>query len=418
MDMFDQRVAGYESTKDILRRILDVLKRPATYRNNGASIPRGLLMKSPPGLGKSLLASVFMEESGREAFIFRKDSEDNAFLDELKSTFSAARDAAPSILLLEDLNLYVESNSPYAPEWACLQACIDNSKDTDIFVIATTNDTSYMPQSLLRPGRFDYVIELCHPKGKTAEDVVSYYLKGKNLAEDVQISDIVKAMPEVSCAALETVMNIAALNQVYQGHDRIEKSDITDALLQVVYELKRSDQELASVERQMIAGHEAAHAVVGEILHPGSIGIVTIRGRQDGIGGLENSHSYYLMVEEDLFDNVIKALAGKAGVALLYGEMDISASRDIQKANLLLDFWVTQLAGGGFAGIEPRESRASEITVAHNENMKEVKMNELYRKAFKILHDNKEFLLAVQKALLEHETLLSSDLDKIRISSP
>lgn len=95
-----------------------------------------------------------------------------------------AKEEAPSILLLEDLNLYVESTSPYAPEWACLQACIDDAKDTDLFVIATTNDTRYMPPSLLRPGRFDYVIYLQPPIGENAENIVSYYLRDKDLAED------------------------------------------------------------------------------------------------------------------------------------------------------------------------------------------------------------------------------------------
>ena len=81
-------------------------------------------MESDPGLGKSLLATVFIKESGRKSYVFRKTSQENSFLDELRAAFSAAKEAAPSILLLEDLNLYVESNSPYAPEWACLQACM------------------------------------------------------------------------------------------------------------------------------------------------------------------------------------------------------------------------------------------------------------------------------------------------------
>ena len=104
-------------------------------------------------------------------------------MDELRAAFSAAKEAAPSILLLEDLNLYVESNSPYAPEWACLQACIDDAKSTDLFVIATTNDTKYMPPSLLRPGRFDYTLYLDPPTGKTAEKIVSYYLREKSVAK-------------------------------------------------------------------------------------------------------------------------------------------------------------------------------------------------------------------------------------------
>lgn len=140
MDRFDEKIIGYESTKNILRQILDALKRPELYKSKGASIPRGLLMESAPGLGKSLLASVFIKESGRKSLVFRKTSQENSFLDELRAAFLAAKETAPSILLLEDLNLYVESNSPYAPEWACLQACIDDAKSTDLFVIATTNE--------------------------------------------------------------------------------------------------------------------------------------------------------------------------------------------------------------------------------------------------------------------------------------
>ena len=160
MDKFDEKVIGYDSIKETLRQIADVLKRPESYKEKGVSMPRGLLMESAPGLGKSLMASILMEESGRKSFVFRRINEGNTFLGEMKDIFDVAKEEAPSILLLEDLNLYVESNSPYAPEWACLQACIDETSDADIFVIATTNDTRYMPQSLLRPGRFDYILNL------------------------------------------------------------------------------------------------------------------------------------------------------------------------------------------------------------------------------------------------------------------
>lgn len=81
MDKFDEKVIGYESTKDILRQILDILKRPEVYKRKGISIPRGLLMESDPGLGKSLLASILMEESERKPFVFRKTSQENSFLD-------------------------------------------------------------------------------------------------------------------------------------------------------------------------------------------------------------------------------------------------------------------------------------------------------------------------------------------------
>ena len=416
MDKFDEKVIGYDSIKETLRQIADVLKRPEAYKEKGVSMPRGLLMESAPGLGKSLMASILMEESGRKSFVFRRINEGNTFLGEMKDIFDVAKEEAPSILLLEDLNLYVESNSPYAPEWACLQACIDETSDADIFVIATTNDTRYMPQSLLRPGRFDYILNLNPPLGKTAENIVSYYLRDKNLAKDVQISDIVKAMPQVSCATLETVMNLAAINSVYRDHAHVQKEDIIDALLKVVYNLRKADCEEDPQEHQMIAVHEAAHAVVGEVLHSGSIGIITIRGSHGAIGGLESGFAVYAKSEEEFQDEIIKTLAGKAGTALIYGIMDIRAAADIKKADQLLDIWLCHFAGGGFSGVEPSENRLSEPRLSYNEAIKSAKLEELYRRAYKILHDNRDFLLAVQKELLEHETLLNSDLAKIRES--
>lgn len=416
MDKFDEKVIGYDSIKETLRQIADVLKRTEAYEEKGVSMPRGLLMESAPGLGKSLMASILMEESGRKSFVFRRINEGNTFLGEMKDIFDVAKEEAPSILLLEDLNLYVESNSPYAPEWACLQACIDETSDADIFVIATTNDTRYMPQSLLRPGRFDYILNLNPPLGKTAENIVSYYLRDKNLAKDVQISDIVKAMPQVSCATLETVMNLAAINSVYRDHAHVQKEDIIDALLKVVYNLRKADCEEDPQEHQMIAVHEAAHAVVGEVLHSGSIGIITIRGSHGAIGGMESGFAVYAKSEEEFQDEIIKTLAGKAGTALIYGIMDIRAAADIKKADQLLDIWLCHFAGGGFSGVEPSENRLSEPRLSYNEAIKSAKLEELYRRAYKILYDNRDFLLAVQKELLEHETLLNSDLAKIRES--
>ena len=416
MDKFDEKVIGYDSIKETLRQIADVLKQPEAYKEKGVFMPRGLLMESAPGLGKSLMASILMEESGRKSFVFRRINEGNTFLGEMKDIFDVAKEEAPSILLLEDLNLYVESNSPYAPEWACLQACIDETSDADIFVIATTNDTRYMPQSLLRPGRFDYILNLNPPLGKTAENIVSYYLRDKNLAKDVQISDIVKAMPQVSCATLETVMNLAAINSVYRDHAHVQKEDIIDALLKVVYNLRKADCEEDPQEHQMIAVHEAAHAVVGEVLHSGSIGIITIRGSHGAIGGMESGFAVYAKSEEEFQDEIIKTLAGKAGTALIYGIMDIRAAADIKKADQLLDIWLCHFAGGGFSGVEPSENRLSEPRLSYNEAIKSAKLEELYRRAYKILYDNRDFLLAVQKELLEHETLLNSDLAKIRES--
>ena len=242
MDLLDQRVIGYEATKDILRQILDILSHRSAYEARGAAIPRGLLMVSEPGLGKSLMAATFMEESGRNCTVFHKNSDGESFLDDLREAFLLAKQSAPSVLLLEDINLYADSPSPYGPQWAALQSGIDDVKDADVFVIATANTTSCIPQSLLRPGRFDYVIHLEPPKGEIAERIAKHYLKGKHLDDDVMIFDVVKAMGNnTSCAALETVMNVASINSCYRGAEKIGKADLADAILQTVYHVKKDD---------------------------------------------------------------------------------------------------------------------------------------------------------------------------------
>lgn len=97
MDKFDEKVIGYDSIKETLRQIADVLKRPEAYKEKGVSMPRGLLMESAPGLGKSLMASILMEESGRKSFVFRRINEGNTFLGEMKDIFDVAKEEAPSM---------------------------------------------------------------------------------------------------------------------------------------------------------------------------------------------------------------------------------------------------------------------------------------------------------------------------------
>lgn len=414
MDLLDQRVIGYEATKDILRQILDILSHRSTYEARGAAIPHGLLMVSEPGLGKSLMAGAFMEESGRNCTVFHKNSDGESFLDGLREAFIFAKQSAPSVLLLEDINLYADSPSPYGPQWAALQSGTDDVRDADVFVIATANTTSCIPQSLLRPGRFDYVINLEPPKGKPAERIAAHYLKDKSLENDVKISDIVRAMGNnTSCATLETVMNIASINSCYRGAEKISKADLADAILQTVYHLKKDDGE-RNPDIEQIALHEAAHAVAADILKPDSVSLVTLRKN----GCKQGMTQYYLeneiSTESDFLNLAIKGLAGKAGVEMVYGQLDMGASADLQTAIYYVRQWIEEFGGNGFSGIICERQSTSETLLSYNERLAAAKLDELYRAAQTLLHNNYDFMIAVQQALLQHETLLGSDIAYIR----
>ena len=414
MDLLDQKVIGYEATKDILRQILDILSHRRAYEARGAAIPHGLLMVSEPGLGKSLMAGAFMEESGRNCTVFHKNSDGESFLDALREAFLLAKQSAPSVLLLEDINLYADSPSPYGPQWAALQSGIDDVRDADVFVLATANTTSCIPQSLFRPGRVDYLIHLEPPKGESAEHIAAHYLKDKPLEDDVQISDIVRAIgTNTSCATLETVMNIASINSCYRGAEKISKADLADAILQTVYHLKKDDGE-RNPDIEQIALHEAAHAVTADILKPNSVSLVTLRknGCQQGMTQyyLENEIS----TESDFLNLAIKGLAGKAGVEMVYGQLDMGASADIQTAIYYVRQWIEAFGGNGFSGIICERKSTSETLLSYNERLAAAKLDELYRAAQTLLHNNYDFMIAVQQALLQYETLLGSDIAYIR----
>ena len=414
MDLLDQRIIGYTATKEILRQILDTLQHRSYYEERNIPIPHGLLMVSEPGLGKSLMAKTLMEESGRRYTTFYKSSDTEGFLDSLKEAFLYAKNTSPSILLLEDINLYADSPSPYGPQWAALQSAIDGIKDDDVFIIATANSTACIPDSLLRPGRFDYAITLKPPKGKIAERIAEHYLKDKPLDDDVIIPDIVRAMGNsTSCAILETVMNVAAINSCYRGAGKVGKTDLIDAILQVVYKIKQDDSE-RNPDIEQIALHEAAHAVAADVLKPNSVSLVTLRKH----GSTQGMTQYYMdneiSTEADFLNLAVKSLAGKAGVEMVEGKLDMGAGEDIQTAVSYVRQWIEVFGGGGFSGIACNRRAASETILAQNEKLAAAKLEELYRIAQAILRDNHDFLFAMQKALLTKETLLGSDVAAIR----
>ena len=121
-----------------------------------------------------------------------------------------------------------------------------------------------------------------------------------------------------------------------------------------------------------------------------------------------------ISTEDDFLGLAIKSLAGKAGVEMVYGKFDMGASEDTQAAAGYVRQWIESFGGVGFSGIVCDQRAAAEMLLAQNETLAAAKLEELYRAAQAILRDNRNFLLAVQKALLEHGTLFGSDIAAIR----
>ncbi len=184
-------VIGYENVKQELREIADMIKNIAEYRRLGASWPHGLILYGEPGVGKTMMATAFVKECGVKSYTLRRTVGTDEFLHELKAIFKEAAANTPSVILLDDMDKFVaDENKPV--EYNALQACMDEVKDSGVFVIGTVNETRGFPPSLMRSGRFDRKIEVGTPTGEDAVNIVRHYLSGKKLADDVNCNDVAK----------------------------------------------------------------------------------------------------------------------------------------------------------------------------------------------------------------------------------
>ena len=227
------KVIGYDGIKREMDRILDVLRNPEQYTTLGVHVPKGILLYGEPGIGKSLLARCFMAESQRPFYIIRKNKSDGEFVDHIRKVFREAAENAPSMILLDDLDKFAnaDSNHRNAEEYVTVQACIDEVRDKEVFVIATVNNIHSLPGSLKRSGRFDKTFRMSFPKGKTAVKIISYYLSKKKVCETVDAEEIARFCSGWNCADMETVVNAAGIHAGYEGKSLIGQEDLIYACL-------------------------------------------------------------------------------------------------------------------------------------------------------------------------------------------
>ena len=205
MSAFD-KVIGYEKEKDELFQLCDMARNPGKYARLGVQLPHGVLLHGVPGVGKTLMATALVEEMARKTFVLRKDKSIQDFVDEIGKTFARAKEEAPSVILLDDLDKFAsDSDSRNPEELIAVQSGIDAVRSDDVFVVATANELRELPHSLRRPGRFDRILEICPPNRREAAAIVRHYLQGKKVAQDVSAESVARLMDGNSCASLESV---------------------------------------------------------------------------------------------------------------------------------------------------------------------------------------------------------------------
>ncbi len=407
MTEFDA-VIGYQKEKAELMQICDMLKNREYYEKLGAVLPSGVLIEGEPGVGKTLLATVFLKESGLKSYIVRRTRKDGDFVENLERIFEEAKENQPSIILLDDMDKFTISEKS-REEYVAVQTCIDGVKGKGVFVIATINEKKEIPESLLRAGRFDRHIKMNTPRGKDSYNIISYYMDKKGFLPETNRDDVAKMLEGNTCAELETVINEAAIYAGYERKEKIELEHLVKAYLHQRFAFDAFEKETDPEELETVAYHEAGHLIMLDMIMEGSVGLASISSQSGGF--VKRCERLKRRPHE-----VLVALAGKAAAELKYGWVASGAQSDIRKAVHLIGDGYCDSATGGFALVDTAAYRESPDSTYQRGTVTSARAEEYLFKAKQIIASNMEYLEKVAKALMEKRVLLNSDVKKIRSS--
>ncbi len=411
------KIIGYDSVKLELERLCDYMLSPDKYKKFGIKMSRGVLLSGPPGVGKTLMANCLIEASKRKCFVCRKDKPNGEFVKAIKDTFEQAKANQPSIVFLDDVDKFANERglNSNAEEYVTIQSCIDDCKESEVFVVATANEDGVLPESLKRAGRFDKIIEIDCPVGKEAEDIVKYYLDKKSFVSKVDYKLIARILDGRSCAQLESVINEAGFYAGYDGRDMIEMDDFVKAALRVIFRAPESlkQDELCVIERT--AYHEAGHAVINEILNDNSVTLVSVckyDGKIEGVASTVMQDDYFTF-KKRREEKVITLLGGKAATEVKFGESDIGCNNDMHRVFTIVERLADHFCTRGFNMFE-FHTRSSDGLLSRREDFIFAEIERYYQIAKKILIDNREFLDKIAAELVEKKTLVLPDIQRIK----
>ena len=410
-----ESIIGYRSIKLEVSRILDQLINPDKYSALGVTEPHGLLFHGVPGVGKSTFANAVVEASGRTVFICRKDKSNGDFVNNIVHIFDKAAENTPSIILLDDFDKFANEDERRrdAEEFVTVQACIDKVKDKRVFVVATANNINKLPESLIRAGRFDHILELKSPSGKDAEDIIAHYLEKKPFVVDIDVKLTARLMEGRSCAELESVINQAGTYAAFDGRGIVEMKDMIKAILRIVFKAPESFDDNAAT-LPMVACHEAGHALVAELLEPGSVNLVTALNHDSFAGGVASIHrdDMYFYSKKMMENRVMYILAGKAATEICYGTVDTGAMSDLKRAFDIVHRFVDDYCSYGF-GQFVFDAKVSNEALDRRDSRVAAEMENFYAKTKQLILENKDKLDNLIARLVEEKTLLGEQVEKI-----
>ncbi|HEY8393669.1 MAG TPA: AAA family ATPase [Thermaerobacter sp.] len=420
-------IGGQASAKQELKEALEFLRRPEEAARFGIRPIRGILLAGPPGTGKTLLAkaaatytdSAFLATSG-SAFV---EVYAGVGAQRVREVFAEARRLArrlgknSAILFIDEIEVLAGKRGRHTSHLEYDQTLnqllvemdgISTADDVRLLVMAATNRPDLIDEALLRPGRFDRIVRVELPDREAREQVLRIHMRGKPLADDVDLAQVAQETFGFSGAHLESVCNEAAILAMRAAAPAITMEHLREAIEKVMMG-ERLDRRPSEEERRRIAVHECGHALVAEILRPGSVASVTIASRGQALGYVRHrpDEDRFLQTQDQIEDMICIALAGSQAERLLLGRPSTGAEADFQQAVQLARRMVED--GMTSLGVVARETVPP--ATLHRAVTRVLRRQE--RRARALLGEFSDGLEAAARALLERERLTSAEFRQL-----
>jgi cell division protease FtsH len=354
-------IAGIDEARSELMEIVDFLKNPERYRRLGGKIPKGVLLVGAPGTGKTLLAKAVAGEAAVPFFSLTGSDFVEMFVGvgaaRVRDLFAQAQAKAPSIVFIDELDAVGKArgvhpgfgggHDEHEQTLNQLLAELDGfDTQAGVIILAATNRPEILDPALLRPGRFDRQVVIDRPDLKGREKILRVHARAVTLAPDLDLSVIAARTPGFVGADLANLVNEAALHAAREGKEAVDLADFDQALDRIVGGLERKSRIISPKEKEIVAHHEAGHALVAESrVHADKVAKISIIPR--GVAALgytqqQPTEDRYLMTRAELLDRLDVLLGGRVAEEIIFGDVSTGAHDDLQRASDLVRHMVTQ----------------------------------------------------------------------------
>ncbi len=431
-------VAGLEEAKEEVMEVVDFLKNPKKYTALGGKIPKGVLLVGPPGTGKTLLAKAVAGEADVPFFSMSGSDFVEMFVgvgaSRVRDVFKQAREKAPCIVFIDEIDAIGRARGKGAiqggndeRENTLNQLLVEMdgfATDKGVILMAATNRPDVLDNALLRPGRFDRQIGIDRPDLKGRKEIFDVHLKNIKIAAGVKSDILAEMTPGFAGADIANVCNEAALVAARKNKKAVDLDDFNYALDRVIGGLEKKNKIISPKEKEIIAYHEAGHAVCGWFLeHASPLVKVTIVPR--GIGTL--GYAQYLPKEEyitrteALKDRMCMTLGGRAAEKIVFDKISTGAQSDLDQVTKMAYSMVAvygmndKVGNVSFYGMQQDQFSKpySDDTATLIDDEVRALIEEQYARAQNLLKERRNELNILAKQLLEKEVILKSDLEKL-----